>query len=591
MTDIVFKDTDAKDLYDALQSNLSKTYSYFYGVVDKESYETMVMNIIEEIKNDDKDKKEKRLFTSINNQLADHLESVLSDANTAYKYISNILVEYSFKDMMTFFNKIGSLFQKNGVIVGYETITKLFDENETIKKYIQDFVATNYNLVVTDRVDDIYPNMFLCQFVDMYCEKNNITVERPENVNEYKELANVDDNISMYLQEIGDIPLLTREEEKQLGYQILEGNEEAKKTFAAHNLKLVVSIARHYSGRGMEFPDMIEEGNIGLLKAIDKFDITKGYKFSTYATWWIKQSITRALADKTRSIRLPVYLHAKVTTYKALYEKFLKENFREPSVGEMSIVMKEPIDRIIYYEKLSRLEPTSLHTKVGQEDDTELGDFIPSEEDGPEELATNEAMKRDVRKLLEIVGLSDRERIVIEERYGLNDNIPKTLQDIGDRFGVTRERIRQVQDKALRKLANPKYASLVSSYLYGTDDARSIRQKKYRTTREDVTRTMPTDMYIRYTKFEYLRKHLTELFDKPNSANILEVFSRREAIILILYYGYIENIVCTPEEIAKFLYMDVREVENVITELKDVYEENIYLFTNDKGEQSNAVTM
>ena len=395
----------------------------------------------------------------------------------------------------------------------------------------------------------------------------------------------------MYLQEIGDIPLLTREEEKQLGYQILEGNEEAKKTFAAHNLKLVVSIARHYSGRGMEFPDMIEEGNIGLLKAIDKFDITKGYKFSTYATWWIKQSITRALADKTRSIRLPVYLHAKVTTYKALYEKFLKENFREPSVGEMSIVMNEPIDRIIYYEKLSRLEPASLHTKVGQEDDTELGDFIPSEEDGPEEIATNEAMKRDVRKLLEIVGLSDRERIVIEERYGLNDNIPKTLQDIGDRFGVTRERIRQVQDKALRKLANPKYASLVSSYLYGTDDARSIRQKKYRTTREDVTRTMPIDMYIRYSKFEYLRKHLTELFDKPNSDNILEVFSRREAIILILYYGYIENIVCTPEEIAKFLYMDVREVENVITELKDVYEENIYLFTNVKGEQSNAVTM
>ena len=594
MTDIEFKDADAKAIHDELQSNLSKTYSYFYGVVDKDTYETMVMNIIEEIKNDDKDKKEKRVFTTINKQLADELEIVLSNTDKAYNYISNIISEYSFKDMMTFLNKIEALFQKNGVLVGYETIVRLFEKNKDVSDFISDFVSTNYKLVVEDRVDDIYPNMFLCQLVDIYCEAKNIEVKRPESDNSitnYKELENLDDNVSLLLQEIGDIPLLTREQERELGYRILEGDAEAKKEFASHNLKLVVSIARYYTRRGMELGDLIQEGNVGLLKAIDKFDITKGYKFSTYATWWIKQSITRALADKTRAIRLPVYLHAKVSNFKGLQAQFEKENFREPTFGEMSILMKEPIERIMYYEKLSRMDPTSLNTKVGQEEDTELGDFIQAEGESPEDVSINESLKEDVRKLIKIVHLTDRERVVIEERYGLKDDIPKTLQQIGDKFGVTRERIRQIEAKALRKLANPKYSSSVSSYIYGTDNVRLAKMRQYSKIKNDATDTMPTDMYVRYTKFEYIRNNLTEIFNKPGVDRILDVFSKKEAIILILYYGYIDNVLCTTEEIAKFLYMNVKEVERTINELKDVYEENKDLFFGNENTDQKTVTM
>ena len=273
----------------------------------------------------------------------------------------------------------------------------------------------------------------------------------------------INDPVRMYLKEIGQIKLLTTEEELELADRIQEGDEQAKATLAEANLRLVVSIAKRYVGRGMLFLDLIQEGNIGLMKAVEKFDVSKGYKFSTYATWWIRQAITRAIADQARTIRVPVHMVETINKLARVERQLTLELNREPTEEELSKKMGISVDKIRDIYKISQ-EPVSLEIPIGEEDDSHLGDFIPDETNmSPEDFAINELLKDEISEVL--LTLTEREEKVIRLRFGLEDGRPRTLEEVGQLFGVTRERIRQIEAKALRKLRHPSRSRKLKDYL------------------------------------------------------------------------------------------------------------------------------
>ena len=277
-----------------------------------------------------------------------------------------------------------------------------------------------------------------------------------------KELS-INDPVRMYLKEIGRISLLSLEEETALSEKIAEGDEEAKNTLAESNLRLVVSIAKRYVGRGMLFLDLIQEGNIGLMKAVEKFDANKGYKFSTYATWWIRQAITRAIADQARTIRVPVHMVETINKLSRFQRQLTLELNREPTDEELAKKMGMSVDRVREVIKIAQ-DPVSLETPIGEEDDSHLGDFVKDERSmSPEEYTIHELLKDEISDVL--LTLTEREEQVLRLRFGLDDGSCKTLEEVGQMFGVTRERIRQIEAKALRKLRHPSRSRKLKDFL------------------------------------------------------------------------------------------------------------------------------
>ncbi|MBQ3842855.1 MAG: RNA polymerase sigma factor RpoD [Ruminiclostridium sp.] len=273
----------------------------------------------------------------------------------------------------------------------------------------------------------------------------------------------IDDPVKIYLKEIGRVPLLTPEEEIELAQRMAQGDPYAKKRLSEANLRLVVSIAKRYVGRGMQFLDLIQEGNLGLIKAVEKFDYTKGYKFSTYATWWIRQAITRAIADQARTIRIPVHMVETITKVKKVSSTLLHKNGREATAEEIAEELKLPLDRVREIIRISQ-DPVSLETPIGEEEDSHLGDFIPDEEaPAPAEAASQMLLKE---QLDDVLGtLTEREGKVLRLRFGLDDGRQRTLEEVGKEFNVTRERIRQIEAKALRKLRHPSRSKKLKDFL------------------------------------------------------------------------------------------------------------------------------
>ena len=273
----------------------------------------------------------------------------------------------------------------------------------------------------------------------------------------------VDDPVRMYLKEIGKVPLLTADEEIDLAKRIEDGDEVAKSELCEANLRLVVSIAKRYVGRGMRFLDLIQEGNLGLIKAVDKFDYRKGYKFSTYATWWIRQAITRSIADQARTIRIPVHMVETINKLIRISRQLLQSLGREPTPEEIAEEMGVTVEKVREIQKIAQ-EPVSLETPIGEEEDSHLGDFIPDEEvPAPAEAAAFSMLKEQLEEVLDT--LTDREQKVLKLRFGLNDGRSRTLEEVGKEFDVTRERIRQIEAKALRKLRHPSRSKKLKDYL------------------------------------------------------------------------------------------------------------------------------
>ena len=273
----------------------------------------------------------------------------------------------------------------------------------------------------------------------------------------------IDDPVKVYLKEIGRVPLLNSEEEIDLAMRIMDGDQNAKRRLSEANLRLVVSIAKRYVGRGMQFLDLIQEGNLGLIKAVEKFDYTKGFKFSTYATWWIRQAITRAIADQARTIRIPVHMVETINKVKKVSSQLLHKNGHEPSADEIAAELDMPVDKVREIMRVAQ-EPVSLETPIGEEEDSHLGDFIPDDEaPAPADAASHTLLKEQLGDVL--ATLTPREEKVLRLRFGLEDGRPRTLEEVGKEFDVTRERIRQIEAKALRKLRHPSRSKKLKDFL------------------------------------------------------------------------------------------------------------------------------
>ena len=318
-----------------------------------------------------------------------------------------------------------------------------------------------------DAGDDDIANLDFGNDLDMDFGDTNKMYNQSDDDYDMNQLGSnvkINDPVKMYLKEIGRVDLLTHEQEIELAKRILEGDEQAKKELAAANLRLVVSIAKRYVGRGMLFLDLIQEGNMGLIKAVEKFDYTKGFKFSTYATWWIRQAITRAIADQARTIRIPVHMVETINKLTRIQRQLVQELGREPTAEEIAEKMDGMTPaKVREIQKIS-LEPVSLETPIGEEDDSHLGDFI--EDEGamsPDDYASNELLKDELNEVL--LELTDREEKVLRLRFGLDDGRTRTLEEVGKEFNVTRERIRQIEAKALRKLKHPSRSKRLKDFL------------------------------------------------------------------------------------------------------------------------------
>ena len=304
-------------------------------------------------------------------------------------------------------------------------------------------------------------------FANVNLEDLDFSLEAPEQDNPEEpmpaENVAIDDPVKVYLKEIGRVPLLTPEAETALAMRIIEGDPYAKKRLSEANLRLVVSIAKRYVGRGMQFLDLIQEGNLGLIRAVEKFDYEKGFKFSTYATWWIRQAITRAIADQARTIRIPVHMVETINKLVRVQRQLLQDLGRDPTPEEIGAEMDMSADRVREIQKISQ-EPVSLETPIGEEEDSQLGDFIEdSQAVVPPDAASFSMLQEQLTQVLD--SLADRERKVIELRFGLVDGHPRTLEEVGREFGVTRERIRQIESKTLAKLRHPSRSSKLKDYI------------------------------------------------------------------------------------------------------------------------------
>ena len=328
-------------------------------------------------------------------------------------------------------------------------------QEEQMDKVFEELEKNGVEILGIPEADDIVDEEIILTEADEV-DVENLDLTLPDGYN-------LEDPVRMYLKEIGKVPLLTAEEEIELAKRMEEGDEEAKKRLSEANLRLVVSIAKRYVGRGMLFLDLIQEGNLGLIKAVEKFDYSKGYKFSTYATWWIRQAITRAIADQARTIRIPVHMVETINKLVRVSRQLLQQLGREPSPEEIAVEMNMPVERVREILKISQ-EPVSLETPIGEEEDSHLGDFIQDDNvPVPAEAAAFTLLKEQLRDVLST--LTEREQKVLRLRFGLDDGRARTLEEVGKEFNVTRERIRQIEAKALRKLRHPSRSRKLKDFL------------------------------------------------------------------------------------------------------------------------------
>ena len=420
----------------------------------KEELEQMVLEGLEEIKEEKPKKVRKSKKNDTEENLESNTETSSEDANaTAVEKVVEEVKEEKGKEKEKVINLVKAAKEKGNITYG-ELATQLGEVNpEEIEKVFDTMEEMGISILKDE--DLLEPDEEDLKDVEEI-QLDQIDVTNIEGVS-------VDDPVRMYLREIGKIPLLSFEEELELAKKVLDGDEEAKQKLAESNLRLVVSIAKKYVGRGMLFLDLIQEGNMGLIKAVEKFDYEKGYKFSTYATWWIRQAITRAIADQARTIRIPVHMVETINKLIRTSRHLLQMLGREPTPEEISQEMEIPVEKVMEIQKIAQ-DPVSLETPIGEEDDSHLGDFIPDDESPePHDSAAYTMLKEQLEEVMQT--LTPREAKVLKLRFGLEDGKARTLEEVGREFQVTRERIRQIEAKALRKLRHPSRSKRLKDYM------------------------------------------------------------------------------------------------------------------------------
>lgn len=460
--------------------------------------------------------------------IADMLEEEKKFPKIVNNFIKkNIKPQNKYQDNIISFEKIVNFFHDFDCFPPPNLLIELIDKNDTLNKILQDVVENNLEILQKYGIDSKFSDDISKSFIELYCLKNNIEIKKEDDIQEedYTEFITditntvyTDDSVKMYLQEIHK-PILTKEQEKSLALRIRNGDEKAKELFIERNLRLVIKVARKYTGHGISFLDLIQEGNLGLIKAVDKFDVTKGYKFSTYATCWIRQSIQRSLGDKSRNIRLPVHLYEKVKKYELLKKKLSLKFNREPTFEELSKKMRVSIDTIYKYERLEH-DTISLNMIVGDED-SELEDFISLSTESIDNQFIEENLKDVIENLLKNSNLTIKEIDILKLRFGIGTNDPKTLEETGKIYGVSRERIRQIQEKALKKIRRSYNVKELAIYMDNPKEAKkNIDRYRLKYQQHSLQKIKLKDR-----KESELKMEMQEKTKRKSKDNLYEYFS------------------------------------------------------------------
>ncbi len=460
--------------------------------------------------------------------IADMLEEEKKFPKIVNNFIKkNIKPQNKYQDNIISFEKIVNFFHDFDCFPPPNLLIELIDKNDTLNKILQDVVENNLEILQKYDIDSKFSDDISKNFIELYCLKNNIEIKKDNDIQEedYTEFITditntvyTDDSVKMYLQEIHK-PILTKEQEKSLALRIRNGDEKAKELFIERNLRLVIKVARKYTGHGISFLDLIQEGNLGLIKAVDKFDVTKGYKFSTYATCWIRQSIQRSLGDKSRNIRLPVHLYEKVKKYELLKKELSLKFNREPTFEELSKKMRVSIDTIYKYERLEH-DTISLNMIVGDED-SELEDFISLSTESIDNQFIEEDLKDVIENLLKNSNLTTKEIDILKLRFGIGTNDPKTLEETGKIYGVSRERIRQIQEKALKKIRRSYNVKELAIYMDNPKEA----QKNIDRYRLKYQQHSLQKIKLKDRKESELKMEMQEKTKRKSKDNLYEYFS------------------------------------------------------------------
>lgn len=486
------KAKNVNELYDLLLPTFNKLYkAYEYLSLNDEEKEKVFKDTISYTKKYYAGREEYTTYIKniFNMKMKYIIKEKLSEPD-AIKIINNF-IEYKISNNLDYeacirnANKLGRLLTEYEYEASPEVIKSLLIDNKKLYNIIEVIFNKNKVEIKAGNTDTIFTNLTLVELIETYCLINKIDIHKDDEKDLYsKESSDLTDTVKLYLQEVGKIPLLNEVEEKKYGKKLAKGSEEAKKKFAESNLRLVVSIARRYVGRGLLFLDLVQEGNLGLIKAIEKYDYSKGYKFSTYATWWIRQAITRAIADKARSVKIPVYMVDRINKMLKAQNELITELNRDPTEDELANKMGIPVEKLRELMKISQ-EPISLETPVGDENEAALGDFVPDENtSNVDDNAIDTTLKKGLDQLQDIAKLKDRERRVLELRFGLKDGVYRTLEQVGRELKVTRERVRQIEAKALSKMRMSRKADGLAAYTENPEESlkrlKEYRQKIYK---------------------------------------------------------------------------------------------------------------
>lgn len=539
------KKYDINKFNDLIKRSTDELYNnYSFLEIPKKKYEEIVNQEIEKSKTRYNGKEDYNTFIkrNIRKRLFEYTKNELNDTNKATTIINNY-INKTFKNTNNHkisienIAKLSHFFDYFNYSYTIDALLIILNNNEKIMKSAENIVNKYYKQVTEGKINIIINNNLIASVIETYCMINDIEINEFDNEDKFEEdnSTNIDD-IRIYLSDISKIPLLTKEQEQELGYRILNNDEEAKRLMTESNLRLVVSVAKKYTNRGLSLLDLIQEGNLGLIEAIEKYDVRLGYKFSTYAMWWIKQKIARAIANYGRNIRLPVHIYEEINQYKKAESKLEIKLKRKPEIKEIAENLKISLDKA---QKLHNLQfdTLSLNMQLRDNEDTTYEDFVSSEEELIEDRIINRTIKEEVNIILDKCNLSEREKDVIIKRYGLDGKNLMTLEEIGQQYNLTRERIRQIESKALMKLRKSKYIKDLAVFMNNPDKALNnieLLREKYAANRLDHKSYLNQE--IEETKqetiYEYFNRYTKEDIDK-----MLDQLTTREKKLIKAKYG------------------------------------------------------
>ncbi len=531
------KQLDCEKIYNLLLPIINNLYlSFNYLNISKKDYKNLVLNEILETKKIYKGNQDYKEFLKrkIKHKLSEKTKEMLYNIDTSFTIINNYITKNfnnisNYEETLYCFEKLNNFLNYYDYIPNPDLLIELISKNNYFNKMITIIYNHNQNKIIKGKLEEETDNNLLLLAIDTYCMLNNIEINKLETIKEKDFNVPTTNSLKLYLKEISEIPLLTIAEERNLAIKIAEGDIEAKDLFIKSNLRLVVSIASKYTERGLPLLDLIQDGNLGLMKATDKYDITKGFKFSTYASHWIKQYITRGIASKGRNIRLSQYMYDKVSLYINTKSKMENKLGRTPTENEIAKEMNLPVEEISKFNKLTS-DTLSYNSYIGDDEESELADFIPANTETPEELAINDNMKFQIRNLLETSNLSPKEKDILMLRYGFNDSDPLTLQEIGKKYNISREGVRLIENKALMKIRNSKYikelANSDKSLKNIEDFKRQDKEKKLKQSERKKNNYMKKSKSIYEYFNDYTKEEIDETISKLNEKDRLLLTSK-----------------------------------------------------------------